>query len=254
MSRFPVAVLGYQSAVSLGITRPGGRIWVAGPASAGGVTGAWLTVSGILNPVPLAPEIDSSVLIGFPVAGRLFGYDGHPSLIYVRTVTDETARVAALLAPAASPEHPEQVQVSRPSDALAARIAVQESGTTLYLGLGAIALLAGGLGIANVMVISVLERRQEIGLRRALGAARSHVAWQFLAEAVLLSVAGGTFGLLVGLAVAFGVARAHSWAFSLPEVALWGCVGAAAAVGALAGCYPALRAARLSPAEALRSG
>lgn len=250
LSRYPVAVLGYQAAVALGVTRPGGRIWVAGDSG----RGDWLTVTGILNPVPLAGELDGSVLVGFPAAARLFGYDGHPSRIYVRAVTDSTAAVAAVLALAAFPDHPEQVRVSRPSDALVARIAVQSAGTTLFLGLGAIALLAGGLGIANVMVISVLERRQEIGLRRALGAGRDHVGGQFLVEAVLLSLAGGAAGVLIGLAVTIGVARAHRWAFGMPAVALWGCLGTAIAVGALAGCYPALRAARLAPAEALRSG
>jgi putative ABC transport system permease protein len=246
--RYPFAVLGYQAAASLGITRPGERFWVTGPSGGG----AWLTAAGILSPVPLAAEIDSSVLVGFPVATVLFGYDGHPSRIYVRTVTDQTARAAALLAPSAWPDHPEQVQVSQPSAALTARIAVQDAGTTLFLGLGAIAILAGGLGIANVMVISVLERRSEIGLRRALGAARGHVGAQFLAEAVLLSAAGGLCGLAIGAAVTFGVARTHGWTVLIPPAGLYGALGVAVAIGALAGCYPALRAARLAPAEALR--
>ena len=250
-SRYPIAVLGYQAAVSLGATRPGGRIWVSGPSGAG-QSGAWLTVAGILNRVPLAPELDSSVLVGFPLAAAVLGYDGHPSRIYVRTVTDQTARAAALLAPSAWPDHPEQVQVSQPSAALTARIAVQNAGTTLFLGLGAIAILAGALGIANIMVISVLERRSEIGLRRALGAARAHVGAQFLAEAVLLSAAGGLCGLAIGAAVTVGVARAHGWTVLLPAAGLWGSLGIAVGIGALAGCYPALRAARLSPAQALR--
>ena len=246
--RYPLAVLGHQAAASLGITRPGQRFWVTGPSGGG----AWLTTAGILAPVPLAPEIDSSVLVGFPIAATLFGYDGHPSRIYVRTVTDQTARAAALLAPSAWPDHPEQVQVSQPSAALTARIAVQDAGTTLFLGLGAVAILAGGLGIANVMVISVLERRSEIGLRRALGAARGHVGAQFLAEAVLLSAAGGLCGLAIGAAVTFGVARTHGWAVLIPPAGLYGALGVAVGIGALAGCYPALRAARLAPAEALR--
>lgn len=251
-SRYPIAVLGYQAAVSLGATRPGGRIWVSGPSGGAGQSGAWLTVGGILNRVPLAPELDSSVLVGFPLAAAVLGYDGHPSRIYVRTVTDQTARAAALLAPSAWPDRPEQVQVSQPSAALTARIAVQNAGTTLFLGLGAIAILAGGLGIANIMVISVLERRSEIGLRRALGAARAHVGAQFLAEAVLLSAAGGLCGLAIGAAVTVGVAKAHGWTVLLPAAGLWGSLGIAVGIGALAGCYPALRAARLSPTQALR--
>ena len=249
-SRYPAAVLGYQAAVALGINRLPARIWVRNPD---GVTGHWLTVVGILDPVPLAPEIDVSVLVGLPVAGQMFGYDGHPSRIYVRTATDQTARTAALLGPTAWPDHPEQVQVSRPSDALTARIAVQDAQTALYLGLGAIAILAGGLGIANVMVISVLERRPEIGLRRAVGATRAHVGRQFLVEAVLLSASGGVAGAAIGAVVTVAVARDHGWAPSVTAASLWAGIGVAVAVGAAAGCYPALRAARLSPTEALRS-
>ena len=251
-SRFPAAVLGYQAARALGVARTNQatRVWVADP---GGVTGHWLTVVGILDPFPLAPEIDNSVLVGFPLARQLFGYDGHPSRIYVRTVTNQTAVTATLLARTAWPNHPEQVQVSRPSDALAARLDVQNSGTTLLLGLGAVAILAGGLGIANVMVISVMERRREIGLRRALGATRGHIGSQFLLEALLLSVLGGGCGVGIGAAVTFSVARLHGWATLVPGATIWAGLGIAAVVGAVAGMYPALRAARLSPTDALRS-
>jgi putative ABC transport system permease protein len=249
-SRYPAAVLGYQAATALGIASLPARIWVSDP---GGVTGRWLTVVGILDPVPLAPEIDSSVLVGFPVARQMFGYDGHPSRIYVRTITSQTARTSALLGRTAWPDHPEQVQVSRPSDALTARIAVQNSQTALFLGLGAIAILAGGLGIANVMVISVLERRPEIGLRRALGATRGHVGGQFLVEALLLSASGGLAGAAAGAGVTLAVARVHGWAPAITPASVWGGVAVAVGVGAVAGCYPALRAARLSPTDALRS-
>jgi len=246
-SRYPVTVLGHQAAMSLGIAVLGGsppRVFLGG---------RWFTVVGILNPLPLAPEIDRSALVGFPVAAADLGYDGHPTLIYVRTDVNATTQVAALLGPTASPETPGGAAVSQPSAALTARLAVAQASTTLFLGLGAVALLVGGIGIANVMVIAVLERRSEIGLRRALGAARSHIAAQFLTEAVLLGAVGGTVGLLAGAAITEVVARARHWTPLIPPQALWGGLAVAVTIAAVAGLYPATRAARLSPTEALRT-
>jgi putative ABC transport system permease protein len=250
-ARYPVTVLGYQAAQSLGIAGLGTNAGTGAPRVL--IGGLLFTVVGILNPLPLAPEIDRSALIGFPVAAADLGYDGHPSRIYVRTDVNATTQVAALLGSTASPGAPGGAAVSQPSAALTARLAVAQASTTLFLGLGAVALLVGGIGIANVMVIAVLERRSEIGLRRALGAARAHIAAQFLTEAVILGAVGGTLGLLAGAAITEVVARVRQWTPLIPPQALWGGLAVAITIAALAGLYPAIRAARLSPAEALRT-
>jgi putative ABC transport system permease protein len=242
--RYPTVVLGATSARRLGITRPGVNVWIGD---------SWFSVIGILGRVALDPNLDSSALIGFPVAERLFGADRSPTTIYVRAGEDSVERARALLGAMANPEHPEEVQVSRPSDALAARAAAKSAFTALFLGLGGVALLVGGVGIANVMVISVLERRSEIGLRRALGATRPHIAVQFLSESLILAGLGGVAGSALGSAVTVAYATSRDWPAVVPPLALAAGVGAALAIGAVAGLYPALRAARLPPTEALRS-
>ena len=245
-SEYRAAVLGFGAAQYLGIDRldQPARIWI---------NGRWFVVVGILNRMPLAPEIDQSVLVGWPIAQRELGFDGFPTRIYVRAATDQVVAVDNLLAATADPGNPEQVAVSRPSDALAARIAVVSSTTTLVLGLGAIALLVGGVGIANVMFVSVLERRSEIGLRRALGATRGHIAVQFLSESLLLSGLGGIAGVIAGLAATAVYAALQGWSVLVPPEAIWAAFAAAIFIGAAAGLYPALRASRQSPTEALRS-
>jgi putative ABC transport system permease protein len=250
-ARRPVAVLGAAAARRMGFDRirPGMRIKVGG----GPAAGQWFYVVGILNPDSYAPEIDSAVLVGFPAARQYLGFDGHPSEIYVRTVDTQAAvtRVGTLLAAQANPENPSEVDVSRPSDALTARAEAEGALDTLFLGLGAVALLVGAIGVANIMIVSVLERRSEIGLRRALGATRGQIRAQFLAEAILLSLAGGVIGVVAGVAATVLYARGHSEAVVIPADAWGGGLTAAVVIGAVAGLLPAIRAARMSPAQAL---
>ena len=245
-ARQPVAVLGAATARRLGIDRvyPGERIWVGG---------MWFYVAGILNPAVLAPEIDSAVLVGFPAAERYLHFDGHPSTIYVRAETSQVAAVQSVLAATANPENPNQVNVSQPSSALTARAEAKGAFNGLFLGLGAVALLVGAVGVANIMIISVLERRSEIGLRRALGATRAQIRTQFLAEAILLALAGGAVGVTAGALATAIYAHTKHWAIVIPTAAWAGGIAAAIAIGAIAGLLPAIRAARLAPTEALRT-
>jgi putative ABC transport system permease protein len=242
----PVAVLGATAAQLLGIDRiyRDERIWVGGQ---------WLYVAGILRPAVLAPAIDSSVLVGYPAAQKYLGFDGDPSTIYLRAQTDRVNAVDNLLANTANPENPSGVDVSQPSAALVAQADAKSALNGLFLGLGAVALLVGAVGVANIMIISVLERRSEIGLRRALGATRGHIRTQFLSEAVLLGLLGGTVGVALGAAATAVYAHAKQWATVIPTEAWAGGIAASLVIGGLAGLIPALRAARLSPTQALWS-
>jgi putative ABC transport system permease protein len=243
--RYPVAVLGSVAAERLGITQAGRNVYIGG---------RWFTVIGIMNTLTLVPEIDRSALIGWPAAESVLGFDGYPTSVYERSTDDSVSSVRSVIGATTNPEHPEQVDVSRPSDALTAQLAAESAFNSLLLGLGAVALLVGGVGIANIMVISVLERRQEIGLRRALGATKGHIRLQFLTESVMLSLLGGVTGVGLGIAVTLSYAFYRSWPPVLPTSALAGGVAAAILVGAIAGVYPARRAARLAPTEALATG
>jgi putative ABC transport system permease protein len=251
----PVAVLGAVAAQQLGIDRvyPGQRIWLGGQ---------WFDIAGILNPSPLTSDIDVSALIGYPAAQTYLGYvsivggeqnTGPPSTIYVRAATGHEAAVQSLLAQTADPEAPYEAAVSQPSDVLTARAAAAGAFNSLFLGLGVVALIVGAVGVANIMIISVLERRSEIGLRRALGATKGQIRTQFLAESILLAVIGGVVGVLAGAMATAVYAGSKGWAVVIPFEAWSGGIASAILIGAFAGLMPAIRASRMPPTVALRT-
>jgi putative ABC transport system permease protein len=244
--RYPEVVLGAQAASILQITHVGGHVMVY-------LANKWFTVVGILKPAVLDSTLDTTVFISLPVAERMFRATPNPSEIYIRANVSDVARVAGLLPPTADPQNSSGVDVSRPSNVLEARAAAKGQFTTLLLGLGAVALLVGAIGIANIMVISVLERRGEIGLRRALGATRHHISAQFLTESALLAALGSLVGLGLGAGATEAYALAQNEPFVVPLYALVASPAAGLVIGALAGLYPATKAARLSPTEALRA-
>ncbi|WP_399933979.1 ABC transporter permease [Streptomyces kanamyceticus] len=243
-SRYPAAVLGPKAAEQLGVHQAGPdvKVWL---------DGRWYTVVGLLAANELVPSLDSSVLVGWSAAKAELGFDGYPTTIYTRAEEPAVDDVQSVLGATANPKSPTETTVSRPSDALAAKEATDDALSGLLLGLGGVALLVGGVGVANTMVISVLERRSEIGLRRSQGATRGQIRTQFLAEALLLSALGGLGGVLLGIAVTGGYASYQGWPSVVPFWAMAGGVGATLVIGGLAGFYPAVRAARLPPTEAL---
>jgi putative ABC transport system permease protein len=254
-ARLPVAVLGAVAAQQLGVDRvyPGQRIWLGG---------RWFDIAGILNPSPLTPDIDVSALIGYPAAQTYLGYlsivggeqkTGPPSSIYVRAATGHEAAVQSRLGNTADPEAPYEAAVSQPSDVLTARAAAAGAFNSLFLGLGVVALIVGAVGVANIMIISVLERRSEIGLRRALGATKSQIRTQFLAESILLAVIGGIVGVLAGAIATTVYAGTKNWAVIIPAEAWTGGIASAILIGAVAGLMPAVRASRMPPTVALRT-
>ncbi|MFK8022623.1 MAG: ABC transporter permease [Ilumatobacter sp.] len=242
----PTAVLGTVAAERLGVTSLDTASFVY-------IGDQYVEVIGVLDEFPLSADLDRSVMLGEAAADEFFDASDSPTAIYARVADGAIDSTRELIPGNADAENPEEVTVSRPSDALEAQAAADDALTTLFLGLGAVALLVGGIGIANVMVIAVIERRGEIGLRRALGATRAHIRRQFLTEAVILSALGGGVGVGLGIAATYVYSATQGWRVVIPTSAALGGFVAALAIGAIAGLYPAMRAARLAPTEALRA-
>ncbi|PPI56476.1 ABC transporter permease [Rathayibacter toxicus] len=238
----PTVVLGSTAASHLGISTLGSLVRVGTQN---------VTVIGILHPSSLAPELDNAALVPGAVARNLLKWNGRPTTVYERSSDAAVPRVRKLIAPTIDPVRPLNVAVTRPSDALNAKNAVDSSLNGLLLGVGSVALVVGGIGIANTMVISVLERRREIGLRRALGATRGHIRLQFLVEAFLLSLLGGVGGAVLGVTAVGVFAVANEAPLTVPIGIVAAGVGVTVVIGVIAGLYPAIRAARTSPAIAL---
>ncbi|WP_222122004.1 ABC transporter permease [Curtobacterium pusillum] len=236
-------VLGAAAATALGIDH-------AGPGSAVWLGGRWVEVVGVLEPLALAEDLDTNVFVPRSTAEEL-GFDGHPTAVYTRVDPDRVAASRSVLANAISPGSPQDVGVTRPSDALAAKSATDDSFTGLLVGIGGVALLVGGIGVANTMVITVLERRAEVGVRRALGARRRNIRDQFLVESLLLSFLGGVAGVVIGVGVTIVFALGQGWPIAIPVWAVAGGLGATVVIGGVSGLYPAARAARIPPTSAL---
>ena len=245
-AKYPTVVLGSVAAERLGFNKISGkqRIWIGNK---------WFTLIGILDPLPLAADLDRGALIGYDIANELLNHNGNIDVIYVRALPEHIEDVRSILSTTVNPEKPEEVQVSRASDVLQARFAADNTFTSLFVGLGMVSLLVGGIGIANVMVIAVIERRNEIGLRRALGATKLHIATQFITESLSLSLIGGVFGVLCGILITSIYAATKDWAIVVPGYSIIGGMLASLIIGGLAGFYPAIRAANMSPTEALRT-
>ncbi|MCH2311772.1 MAG: ABC transporter permease [SAR202 cluster bacterium] len=245
-STYPVVVLGSVAAERLGIqdTTDSKLLWIGQE---------WFSLIGIMNPLPLAADLDRAAIIGYGAAEEYFGHDGQVDTIYVRAYPEHVEDVRSVMPATVNPENPEEVQVSRASDVLEARAVANSTFTNLFMGLGAVALLVGGIGIANVMVIAVIERRSEIGLRRAIGATKLHIGVQFITESLLLACVGGAMGIIVGMIVTAVYASTQGWYIVIPQSAIYIGIGSSVLIGGVAGFYPAMRAANMSPTEALRS-
>jgi putative ABC transport system permease protein len=211
-------------------------------------------VVGVLAPVALDPSLDNAAFITQWAAKHDLGTDGSPTKMYVRARPGTTQQTSDALPTAINLGGTDAVTTKIPSDALQASARADKTLQQTALFAGLLALAVGGLGIANVMSISVIQRSSEIGIRRALGSTRSLIALQFLLEALFVGLLGGLIGALVGVGIVYLVSGLADWVvvINYAKMPIW--IGLAVAVAAMAGLYPSVKAARLEPLETLRLG
>ena len=211
-------------------------------------------VVGVLGQVPLDPSLDDAVFVTQWAAQNLLGSSGDPNQLYIRARPGTTQETADAVPTAVSLGGPDETSTQVPSDVLQAAAQANKTLQQVALFAGLLALTVGGLGIANVMSISVIQRSSEIGIRRAVGHTQAKIGAQFLLESIFVGVLGGFVGALVGVAVIYLVSAFAGWVvvIAYSRIPLW--MGLALLVSVLAGLYPSIKAARLEPLETLRLG
>ncbi len=209
-------------------------------------------VIGILRDVARRPELLGSVILPEGTARKHFGLVG-PGHVVVETRIGAAYLIADQARPALRPDDPRVLKVEVPQEPRRVRDEVQTDLNVMFLLLGGLSLVVGAIGIANITLVGVMERTGEIGLRRAIGATRGHIAAQFLFESASMGVIGGVIGASLGVLIVVAVSAYQIWTPVLDPAAPFLAPLVGGGIGLVSGAYPALRAANLEPVEAFRA-